>query len=184
MFGVPFFISRETRVCGHIKARGCSQWLDCVYILSFGCATRCRDCSYVTTNGNELNPCCKARPEIEAEPVQITDCSLRQCSGWPEQARRGATCHPDSGRGTACSGASRAGRTKVSGRRCLLRCARRPTSRKCFSTVRLCEHTSIRPGPQKKRASRYWTFSWGLEHQDSRSGRWFGPSRPFPPDRR
>lgn len=52
-----------TRACGHLWLRGCSQKADCVYILSFGLKTGCRDCCYAMTNGNESSRCCTARQQ-------------------------------------------------------------------------------------------------------------------------
>ena len=44
---------RKTRVCGHLYLKYCSQMHNCVYILSFGLKTRCRDCYCAMTSSYE-----------------------------------------------------------------------------------------------------------------------------------
>jgi len=144
----------------------CSQTDNCVYILSFGLRTGCRDCYYATTNCCESNQCCTAKPGIVAVAGQTIACLSKQCSGWQEPGLRGVISRQALDHGIRCSDAFRVGRTKVSGRRFSPRSARTQTSRKCFSTVRLCGRTSTQPAHPKKRATKSWPFSWGLEYQD------------------
>lgn len=174
----------KARVCGHLWARCCSQMNNCVYILSFGLRAGCRDCCYAMTNGDESSQCCTARQATVVVPVQIIGCLLKRFSGWRELAPLGVTCLSVLGHGIRSSGASHAGQTKVSGRRSLPCSAKTQILRKFFSIAPSCGRTNTRPAHPKKRATKSWPFSWGLEHQDSCGGRWTGQSGAFPSDRR
>ena len=140
----------------------------------FWTKTGCLDCYYVMTNGYGLNRCSKGKQEIAAEPVLTIDSLLKRCCGSRALAFLGEIFHPSLVRGIVSSGASRAGLTKASGRRYLLRCQRMPISKKCSLIVRSSVHTSTLPALQKKGTTRYWPFSWGIEYQDSRCRGWLG----------
>ena len=168
------------RACGHLMDPPCSQKAKCVHILSFGKKTGCQDCCCETTSGCELKDFSKASPETVVGQARTIACLLKRCSGWHGQARRGAIFRSLSGPGIPRSAVSRAGPTKAYGKPSSPDCPKTLISKRCFWTARLFVRTSTRQGLQKKGTTRYWPFSWGLEHQDSCGRRWAWQSGAIP----
>ena len=156
----------------------CSQTVNCVYILSFGKTTGCRDCCCGMTNGGESKGCSKASLETGGGPGQTTGCLSKLFFGWRALEPRGEICHRHSVLGIPRSDASLVGLTKACGKPSLLAYPRMRILKRSFSTAQSSAPTSTPQVRQKKGTTRSWPFSWGIEYQDSCGSRW--PWQPEP----